>query len=255
MAAVPGYRHDVFVSYAHSDNVRVAGAEIGFVSQLVADLRAEVGRKIGKSLDIWWDHYQLSGNTQVTPEIMAAAGDCASIVVIASPAYLRSEWCDRERSTFFQVLSRRQPGLAGRLRGLHRADRAGKAADLGLKDLTGYEFYRALEDGRTTRPLRTELDSDKEPYYNRLSQLVQNVTDHLDGLLTRASTRAAGRGVRWFAAKDAAPCVLLLEVTDDLVERRAELKDYLEQSGVVVLPERRYPRDDIAFTASRCSRT
>jgi TIR domain len=248
MAAVPGYRHDVFVSYAHSDNVPVAGTEIGFVSQLVADLRAEVGRKIGKSLDIWWDHYNLSGNMPVTPEIMAAAGDCASIVVIASPAYLRSEWCDRERSTFSQFLGKRQSGASRAVFVVSIEPIGQEKLPVGLKDLTGYEFYRALEDGRTTRPLRTELDSDKEPYYNRLSQLVQNVTDHLDGLLTRASTpeppAAVGPAV---SAKDSAPCVLLLEVTDDLVQRRAELKDYLEQSGVVVLPDKRYPRDDIAL--------
>ena len=103
MAAVPGFRHDVFVSYAHNDNLPVAGTEIGFVSQLVGDLRNEIGRKVGKSLDIWWDHYSLAGNMPVTPEIIAAAGDCASIVVVASPAYLRSEWCDRERCAFFQL--------------------------------------------------------------------------------------------------------------------------------------------------------
>src|SRR5262245_1204705 len=98
MPAVPGFRHDVFVSYASDDNLPIAGTEAGFVSQLVADLKAEIGRKVGRALDIWWDQQSLHRNTAVTPEIMAAAGDCASILVIASPAYLRSEWCDRERS-------------------------------------------------------------------------------------------------------------------------------------------------------------
>jgi hypothetical protein len=54
MAAVPRFRHDVFVSYAHDDNVPVAGTEVGFVSQLVADLKAEVTRKVGRGLDICW---------------------------------------------------------------------------------------------------------------------------------------------------------------------------------------------------------
>jgi hypothetical protein len=249
MAAVPGYRHDVFVSYAHSDNVPIAGTEIGFVSQLVSDLRTEVGRKIGKTLDIWWDHYNLTGNTPVTPEIMAAAGDCASIVVIASPAYIRSEWCDRERNTFFQLLGQRQSGSPRAVFVVNIEPIEQERLPAGLRDLTGYPFYRALEDKRTTRPLRTELASDKESYLNRLSQLVQNVTDHLDGLLTRAKTPApsVAAGVASGSATEARPCVLLLEVTDDLVQRRAELKDYLEQSGVVVLPEKRYPRDDVAL--------
>ena len=116
-----------------------------------------------------------------------------------------------------------------------------------MKDLPGYDFYRALTDGRTTRPLRTELVVDKEPYYNRLSQLVQNVTDHLEELVTRATAPPVVPAVATPPQQDAAPCVLLLEVTDDLVQRRAELRDYLEQSGVRVLPEKRYSRDDVAL--------
>lgn len=246
MAAVPGYRHDVFVSYAHSDNVPVAGTGVGFVSQLVSDLKTEVGRKVGKGLDIWWDHYSLTGNTLVTPELMAAAGDCASIVVVASPAYLRSEWCDRERGTFFQMLGRRLAGPPRAVFIVSIEPIGQEKLPAGLKDLTGYEFYRALDDGRTTRPLRTEFASDKEPYYNRLSQLVQNVTDYLNGLLAQAEGNARPPDARLKPAGESRPCVLLLEVTDDLVQRRAELKDYLEQLGVGVLPEKRYSRDDIA---------
>ena len=194
MPAVPGFRHDVFVSYAHSDNVAVAGTAVGFVSQLVSDLKAEVGRKVGKALDIWWDHYNLTGNTPVTPEIMAAASECATIVVVASPAYLKSEWCDRERSTFFQWLGRRQGGHTRAVFLVRLEPIVQEKLPDGLKDLPGYEFYRALEDGRTTRPLRTEFTSDKEPYYNRLSQLVQNVTDHLDSLLSAPPPQTSATG-------------------------------------------------------------
>ena len=245
MPAVPSVRHDVFVSYAHDDNMPVAGTTVGFVSQLVADLKTEVGRKVGKALDIWWDHYSLAGNTRVTPEIMTAAGDCASIVVIASPAYLRSEWCDRERSTFFQLLAQRQPGQTRAVFIVSLEPIGQEQLPSDLKDLTGYPFYRGLDDGRTTRPLRTELTSDKEPYYDRLSQLVQHITDHLTGLIARPQETTPAPGPSDGPPKDDRPAVLLLEVTDDLVHRRAELKDYLEQSGITVLPQKRYSRDDI----------
>lgn len=247
MAAIPGFRHDVFVSYAHSDNLPVAGTAVGFVSQLVADLRTEIGRKVGKALDIWWDHYNIAGNIPVTPEIMAAAGDCASVVVVASPAYLRSEWCDRERSAFFQMLGRR----AGPPRAIFIVSMEPikqEKLPVGLRDLPGYEFFRSLEDGRTTRPLRTDFTSDRKDYYDRLSQLVQNVSDHLDTLLTQPQEKTPpSDAVGEQSANASRPCVLLLEVTDDLLQRRAELKAYLEQSGIVVLPEKRYSRDDMAL--------
>jgi hypothetical protein len=240
MAAVPGYRHDVFVSYAHSDNLPVAGSRTGFVSQLVSDLKTEIGRKVSKSLDIWWDHYSLAGNVAVTPEIMSAASDCASVIVIVSPAYLRSEWCGQERDAFFRVVGRAS-SQAVFIVSLEPIDHCKLPPT--LKDYRGYEFYRALGDGRTTRPLRTEISSDVEPYNDRLSQLVQNVSDHLE----RLATEPAARVVTTAPPDPSKPAVLVLEVTDDLVQRRAELKEYLEQLGISVLPEKRYSRDDMTL--------
>ena len=242
MPTVPGCRHDVFVSYAHGDDQPVAGTQCGFVSQLVADLKTEVSRKVRNDVDIWWDHFKLVGDTRVTPEIMAAAGESACIIVVASPAYLRSEWCDRERSAFCQKAANRQSGIF--LVGMEPIDQGKLPAT--LRDLNAYQFYRTLDDGRTTRPLRTDFQQDKEPYYNRLSQLVQHVAEHLGRSANGNRTPVAAA-----AAKEADPSdpsrrsVLLLDVTDDLVERRAQLKDYLEQEGIAVLPARRYSRDDM----------
>jgi hypothetical protein len=116
--------------------------------------------------------------------------------------------------------------------------------------------------------LRPDITSDKETYYNRLSQLVQNVADHLAHprpLSTRPASGpppsvttgpgpAAAAPDGWrdasrpaAAAERSKPSVLLLEVTDDLVQRRADLKDYLEQAGIGVLPEKRYSRDDMVL--------
>jgi hypothetical protein len=230
------------VSYAHADDQPVAGTALGFISQLVADLKTEVGRKVGKALDVWFDQYKLTPDKLVTPEITSAAGNCASIIVVVSPAYLRSEWCERELSVFFKQLEDRQGGIF--MVGLEPVDQ-GKLPAV-LRDRTAYPFFRALEDGRTTRPLRTELAQDREPYCNRLAQLAQNVTDHLDRLIAERREKPRGSlSVGPVVVDDARPRVLLLDVTDDLAHRRAELKDYLEQAGIAVLPEKRYSRDDM----------
>ena len=242
--AATGFRHDVFISYAHSDDVPVAGTERGFVTQLVADLKAEVSRKVCNDIDIWWDHFRLTGDTRVTGEIMAAAGDCACIIVVASPAYLRSEWCGRERDAFCQNGTNGQSGIF--LVGMEAIDQG--RLPVTLRDLNPYVFYRTLDDGRTTRPFRTEFQQDKEPYYNRLSLLVQHVSDHLGRSLNGRGKPASHASPKDSRAKEpggAGRSVLLLDVTDDLLERRAQLKDYLEQEGVTVLPARRYSRDDM----------
>jgi hypothetical protein len=250
MPAVPNVRHDIFVSYAHDDNLPVARTEVGFVSQLVSDLRTEITRKVHKQLDIWWDHYSLIGGTRVTPEIMQAASGCASIVVIASPAYLRSEWCERERNAFFQVLGRRESAAPSVfVVSIERLDQRTLPRD--LQDFRAYDFFRVLEDGRSTRALNAELTSDREEYMNRLAMLAQHVTDHLQARI--AAPAAAAAAAVTPAASDA-PCVLLLDVTDDVATRRNELRSYLEQSGVTVLPDTRYSRDDMALHRTQLAR-
>jgi hypothetical protein len=252
MPAVPQARHDIFVSYAHDDNLPVARTEVGFVSQLVADLRTEITRKVHKELDIWWDHYSLSGGLRVTPEIMQAASGCASIVIVGSPAYLRSEWCGRERDAFLQVLGRRESTTTSVfLVTIERLEY--KALPRDLQDFRMYEFFHVLEDGRSTRPLRAELASDREDYVNRLALLAQHITDHLLAKIAASSPRPAAAASAAPPAADA-PCVLLLDVTDDVRSRHAELRSYLEQSGVTVLPDTRYSRDDMDLHRTQLTR-
>ena len=243
MPAVPHARHDIFVSYAHDDNLPVARTETGFVSQLVADLKTEITRKVHKALDIWWDHYSLTGGSRVTPEIMQAAAGCASIVIVASPAYLQSEWCGRERNAFLQAVGQRgtaSPSVF--VVTIERLDQQTLPAD--LQDFKVYEFFRVLGDGRSTRPLLAELPSDRDEYMNRLAMLAQHVTDHLRAKIQQEETSSPEPPP---ASASDLPSLLLLDVTDDLLTRRYELKSYLEQSGVAVLPATRYSRDDMTL--------
>ena len=92
-----------------------------------------------------------------------------------------------------------------------------------------------------------DFETERQTYYDRLCELVQNVADLLVALAARAPEK---RGVIDTAARvvDAdAPRVVLAEVTDDLVHQREDVRSYLEQLGFVVLPRRRYSRDDLAL--------
>ena len=251
MAVAPGFRHDIFVSYAHADDIPTAGAEVGFVSRLVGDLRTEVRRKVGNDVDIWWDHQKLARNTPVTPEIMSAAGDSACVVAVTSPAYLRSEWCSRERGAFLELIERRQTGRGGAIFMVSMEQIDHGKLPSGFRDLTGYDFYRQVESGRATRPLRVDLTPDKEPYYNLLSELAQNISNYLEGLKEKKVERSPASPVHADEKNNDKPFVLLTDVTDDLIQRRTEIKNYLEQAGILVLPEKRYSRDDMDLHRSQ----
>ncbi|HQZ81141.1 MAG TPA: toll/interleukin-1 receptor domain-containing protein [Steroidobacteraceae bacterium] len=237
MSIASGFAHDLFISYAHADDTPSSGRSAGFVSQFVTDLMAEVERKLGSALDIWWDHHDLAGNMPVSSEIVQAASEAAGIVVLVSPAYLRSEWCHRERSTFLQALRTRARSGAVFIVSIENLAREKLPEE--FQDLVGYQFWRPLDDGRTTRPLRVDFETERQTYYDRLCELVQNVADHLESL--------AARTVAAPVALSDAPRLVLAEVTDDLVHQREDVRSYLEQLGFIVLPKRRYSRDDLVL--------
>jgi hypothetical protein len=123
MAYVAEYEHDVFISYAHVDNEPLVGVTEGWVTTLVRNLETVLRQKLGDRehrLSIWMDH-ELAGNRPFGDDIVAALERTATLLVIASPGYITSEW----------VLARARdlppPGRLARaqwLAGLHRPSRS-----------------------------------------------------------------------------------------------------------------------------------
>jgi hypothetical protein len=103
---VPNYKHDLFISYAHVDNLPIPGAERGWVSTLVGHVKTRLAEKLGRSdaFDLWMD-YELSGHEQLTPQILDAARQSALLLVVLSPGYVASAWCRQERETFLGLLA------------------------------------------------------------------------------------------------------------------------------------------------------
>ena len=101
-AFVPGYQHDIFVSYAHVDDLTFPGIEAaGWVATLIAGLNVKLSQNLGRSnLFSLWKDEQLSPNKPLTPEILNALKQSATLVIILSPGYMASPWCQREMQTF-----------------------------------------------------------------------------------------------------------------------------------------------------------
>ena len=56
MAYVPGYENDIFVSYAHVDNIPLSGISKGWVETFIDNLATKLAQKIGRT-DLFklWD--------------------------------------------------------------------------------------------------------------------------------------------------------------------------------------------------------
>jgi hypothetical protein len=243
-AFVPGCRHDVFVSYAHVDDVVPVGAPQGWVTTFVSELRRLLAGQLGRldNHSVWMDH-RLQGNDAVTPTILTEADNSATLLVILSQGYLRSKWCCHELDTFLnRVKTLRQRGTRVFVIEKQRLDRDRWPSE--LKDLRGYAFWEWHGPPAPETPTYTLGDPelrppDKHTYYLRLNDLSFELASELCQLQSAKED--------CISAKEDRIKVFLAEVTDDLEEKRQEVKRYLDQHGLQVLPDNYYPNDPEAF--------
>lgn len=234
MAYVPGYKHDVFLSYAHIDNEPLGG-EKGWVTTLAEDLKKYLHMGIGcRDPDIWMDH-GLTGNEPFPKKIEEALRDCATLLVIASPGYLKSEWCARERNAFLKEIRAKSAAGSRIFRvDLSKLDRNDFPSE--FRDLLGYPFWMPDTNGNPRTLDFPVVEPREQKYIDILNKLRLELGEELGRL----------RSLRFDHVTPApsAPAVFLAEVTDDLEDLREELVAYIKQAGLVVLPDISYPDDD-----------
>jgi hypothetical protein len=247
MAFIPGYDHDIFVSYAHVDDRpffdNPGGREqpIGWVATLVTHLSNFLAQKFGRSEDfsLWFDTHDLRGDHTVTDEIAARVQRAALFVAILSPGYIASRWCQDEARLF---------GLSADLEGrIFVVEKALRGEDVAIPPiLRGRRGYKFWYHDRTNQPRTLAIPMphpDDRDYFNQVDDLARDLLARCQSLRDGLSgkTTVAPVEVPSVAPMVAGSAVLLAEVTDDLEFRRDEVQRYLEAHGVLVLPERTYP--------------
>src|SRR6185436_9294209 len=105
---LPDYSHDIFISYAHADDEVPLGAVSGWVTTLVDELKKVLRRKLGGAgADIWMDH-QLAGNQRVSEALLARLRGSRTLLLVMSPGYQASPWCQRELVNFLTAADSRK---------------------------------------------------------------------------------------------------------------------------------------------------
>ena len=251
MMFVPGYDHDVFVSYAHVDDEPwlepPSGAEKppGWVATLVRHLRIALARKIGRpdAFNVWFDQLNLRGNHQVTDEIATRLKSSATFFAILSPGYSASIWCQQEARLFTRHFA---DNLRNRVFIVEMSPLDDDAQP--PPELSGRRNYRFWYPDRLGQPqtFAMPMPHQDEPVYFRLVvDVAHDIHAQLkvmggSGLLGQ---RLDSRPVNHTPPRPASggAVVLLAEVTDDLETDRRQVQRYLEQQKITVLPEQPYP--------------
>ena len=237
MAYVPGFEHDIFISYAHVDNA--SDNEDGWVTRLHASLLKLIPQKIGRAenFSIWRDP-KLGGNDDFIESIDAAFRRSAVMLTILTPSYLASEWCSKELDGF---TSQSQSKFGRKVDDKNRVFKVMPSPHIppnehpvSLQGSLGYQFYTMNEmTGTEERFRRTKEQDPDQRFWLRLDDLARDIAFVLKRMHAIATCEELGRVTPVFSG----PVVYLAEVTDDLIDQRDEVKRTLEQHNVKVLPE------------------
>lgn len=255
MAFIPGYEHDVFVSYAHVDDQPFIeggaglGRSSGWVSTLVRHLKNEMAQKFGRSdaVSVWFDSHNLRGNHRLIDEIAARLERAGIFVAILSPGYIASQWCLDEARLFAQGCGG-DPGR--RLFVIEKAPLDGEAAPPACAGRRAYRFWYIdrAEQPRTfaiPQPHADEID-----YFRQIEDVARDLRDLCRALRGNQANAPAPAASASVGLGPGAAEVFLAEVTDDLEFKREEVRRYLEQQNVPVLPELSYPLGRAEFAAA-----
>jgi hypothetical protein len=243
---------DVFVSYAHLDNLPPGEEKKGWVERLHETLERRLTELLGKPARIWRDP-NLHGNDVFADMLVARLQHAAVLLSVVTPRYCRSDWTCRELTEFCKA-AEHQGGVE-----VHDKSRVFKVLKTPvpldqqtppLPSLLGYEFFRVDPQSGTFREFDEEFGPEyRQKFLMKLDDLAQDLSTLLD-TITRAAPPVD-------TSQD--NTIFLAITTFDLQDQRDAIKRELQQHGYNVLPAKPLPltgievdkavREDLA----RCS--
>ena len=242
MAYLPNFAHDVFISYAHDDDIPRWDKEDGWVTNFIdalgRQLPSHLSREDGlnrKNLEIWKDTRTIEGADFYDDKIKRAVRGSAVMIAVMSKSYFESTYCADELKTFCDsgdVTVEFEEGKKCRVIKLVLSDISGRKLDPRISRTDGYTFYAKDKDGSERKFRRTVEGEQDDGYWATMERLASEVGKIL--------TRMAGRRPT-APAPAAGVSVYLAEVADDLERVRTQVREALAQQGIRVLPELRLP--------------
>lgn len=229
---------DIFISFAHVDDQPVSGEEKGWVTHFVDNLRKEVSRKMGRAehCQLWID-YCLSCGDGITPEIERQLGETHVMLILLSPGWLASKWCQRE----LEIFSHRLTDAAGRIFVVELDPISTENKPAVLHDSFTCQFWKQADQNKTKQLGYPVPQSSDVEYYYPLVNLSRDLATALKNRY-QASPVQAAKGTVYVAPVDY-----------PLRDQRASLISELRQFGIDVLPRNNALDANMDAALAQCS--
>jgi hypothetical protein len=224
-AFLPEVTHDIFVSYAHVDNLPPwPGSKAqGWVDRFDGQLQTVLWQKLGKCADVWIDRTKLKRADEISPTISSAVDGSALFLVLISNRYLISESCQQEVEWIQQRVDRSGVRVFPVL--LYNIPNDERPSI--CRNMPGFAFYR---DG----PGHSQpIDPVKQPgpFTRALDKLADELVDHLKKLRSAAPAPVD-------TSPDVPPYRAFLTATPGMrLRQKVRLRQALRGEGIEVLEE------------------
>ncbi len=232
---LPGYEHDVFISYTHLDNEpELEDEDEGWIDSFHYAFTKRLRKVLGaKQLDVWIDE-KIHGNDEFDELLLRTLAKVGVLVSIISPSYLESEWCIRELETFAQNAGA-SPEAKRRIFPVIKEFVDFAARPEAIRKKTAYEFVRPSKSGEDYYPInpRTGAHKDQE-FFDRLYELAADVARLLKDLHEQDEAAPAGQAT---APAQPRATVFLAAAAPDMASARTDLLRNCRDRGYRVLPE------------------
>jgi hypothetical protein len=257
MAYVPHCKCDVFVSFAHLDDVAFGGGQpwvSSFVSDLKKVLRMRLGVREDEGLKVYFTgHSSLEAGVHLESALMENASSSATFIAVTSPAYVVDDsWTMRELAAFQQATGGGGRVFAIEYTPLDSQDEYPPS----LRDLKRMAFWQK----HAGRDIPVTMATGSDTYLQTLLDLAEQIRRQLKAMRENAKvvpgpavelTRVAiADAPRPLVVNGSGRTIYLAQVTDDLDEAREQVRRYVEQYGITVLPEGIYPQGGADFAAA-----
>jgi hypothetical protein len=225
LAVVPGFQHDLFISYAHLDDTPWNEGGDGWVTEFVRTLR-DFLRREERSYQEWFDPKLRTGN-DFNLAIQEAISHSAILLCVLSPAYHASSYCRKEIVQFracpppsFSL----KVGTYSRVQAILLQELARSNWPPELRSTSPHTFFDS-EGRRISKPQR---EDETHPYLKGLWRTRDSILETL-----REMQRQKQRGTttdtsyRSEAFQGVEPTVYLADVSDELFQKRENLRRVL----------------------------
>ena len=241
---IPGFENDIFVSYARVNNQPRSEEkpDSGWISTLVNNLRKGIDEDLGRkdSCLIWKDNRLLPG-ASLTNEITGNLQNSAILLIFFSTGYRESDWCQKEKDIFLETLRSKNQDFSSVII-IEKQKLDDNDIPEELKNSLRISFWKSNDESLRSRTLcDNDLNFGKEIYWDKIYDLITAISEKLKNLKKRFETQETFSVTAPPENGNHKSTVFLAEATDDLAPYREEVKRYLGQQNIQVLPDKYYP--------------